>query len=78
MPAPQQQALADRYAALFRVFLKHRDAITRVTFWGVTDRLSWLNDFPARGRTNYPLLFDREGKPIPAFDAVVAEARAAR
>jgi len=78
LPAPQQQALADRYAALFRVFLKHRDAITRVTFWGVTDRTSWLNDFPAKGRTNYPLLFDREGKPKPAFDAVVAAARASR
>jgi len=75
LPAQQQQALADRYAALFRVFLKHRDAITRVTFWGVTDRTSWLNNFPARGRTNYPLLFDREGKPKPAFDAVAAEAR---
>jgi endo-1,4-beta-xylanase len=78
LPAPQQQALADRYAALFRVFLKHRDAITRVTFWGVTDKGSWLNDYPVKGRTNYPLLFDREGKPKPAFDAVVGAARAAR
>ncbi len=78
LPAAQQQALADRYAALFRVFLRHRDAITRVTFWGVTDKGSWLNNFPAAGRTNYPLLFDREGKPKPAFDAVIAEARAAR
>jgi endo-1,4-beta-xylanase len=74
LPAPRQQALADRYAALFGVFLKHHDAITRVTFWGVTDKDSWLNNFPARGRTNYPLLFDREGKPKPAFDAVVGEA----
>ncbi|MGB9456547.1 MAG: endo-1,4-beta-xylanase [Bryobacteraceae bacterium] len=78
LPAAMQQALADRYAALFRVFLKHRDAITRVTFWGVTDRTSWLNNFPAAGRTNYPLLFDREGRPKPAFDAVIAAARAAR
>jgi len=78
LPAAQQEALAGRYAALFRVFLKHRDAITRVTFWGVTDSHSWLNDFPARGRTNYPLLFDREGKAKPAFDAVVAAARSAR
>ena len=78
LPGAQQQELADRYAALFGVFLKHRDAITRVTFWGVTDKGSWLNNFPARGRTNYPLLFDREGKPKPAFDAVIAAARAAR
>jgi len=78
LPAPVQRALADRYAALFRVFLKHRDAITRVTFWGVADGGSWLNNFPAAGRTNYPLLFGRDGKPKPAFDAVAGEARAAR
>jgi endo-1,4-beta-xylanase len=77
LPAAKQQELADRYAALFKVFLKHRGAITRVTFWGVTDKGSWLNNWPARGRTNYPLLFDREGKPKPAFDAVIAEAKAA-
>ena len=77
LPDEKQKELAARYAALFKVFLKHRDAITRVTFWGVTDRGSWLNNFPARGRTNYPLLFDREGKPKPAFDAVIAEAKAA-
>ena len=75
LPAAQQQSLAERYAALFRVFLKHRDAVTRVTLWCVTDRGSWLNNFPARGRTNYPLLFDRERKPKPAFDAVIGEAR---
>jgi len=77
LPAEKQQELAGRYAALFKVFLKHRADITRVTFWGVTDKSSWLNNWPARGRTNYPLLFDREGKPKPAFDAVIAEARAA-
>ena len=48
---------------------------SRITFWGVTDGDSWLNDFPVRGRTNYPLLFDRDGKPKPAFDAVVQRRR---
>jgi len=37
----------------------------------VTDRDSWLNNWPVRGRTNYPLLFDRDGRPKPAFAAVV-------
>lgn len=41
----------------------------------MTDATSWLNGFPARGRTNYPLLFDRQGRPKPAFDAVVAAER---
>jgi len=45
--------------------------VSRVTFWGVSDRSSWLNHYPVRGRTNYPLLFDRNGQPKPAFKAVV-------
>ncbi|HUI58403.1 MAG TPA: endo-1,4-beta-xylanase [Bryobacteraceae bacterium] len=74
LPAEVQEALAKRYADLFQVFVQHRDVITRVTFWGVTDGDSWLNNFPVRGRTNYPLLFDREGKPKPAFHSVLAAA----
>ena len=75
LPDEVQQALAKRYADLFRVFINHCDTITRITFWGVTDGDSWLNNFPTRGRTNYPLLFDRQGKPKPAFDAVIQTAR---
>jgi endo-1,4-beta-xylanase len=67
LPEDVQLALARRYADAFRVFLKHRDDITRVTFWGVSDADSWLN----RGRMNYPLLWDRQRQPKPAFDAVV-------
>ena len=71
LPGPVQRELAKRYADLFQVFLKHRDVVQRVTFWGVTDAASWKNDWPIKGRTNYPLLFDRNGKPKPAFDAVI-------
>jgi len=71
LPDAVQQALAQRYADLFRIFLKHRDVITRVTFWGVTDGDSWLNNWPVPGRTSYPLLFDRNAKRKPAFDAVL-------
>jgi endo-1,4-beta-xylanase len=72
-----QQALARRYADLFRVFVKHRHEITRVTFWGVTDADSWLNYIPVAGRTEYPLLFGRGCVTKPAFDAVVAVGRGA-
>jgi endo-1,4-beta-xylanase len=75
LPDSVQQTLAKRYADLFGVFLKHRGVLTRVTFWGVTDASSWLNNWPVRGRTNYPLLFDRDGRPKPAFDAVIGVAR---
>ena len=77
LPAAEQQRLADRYAGIFAVLLKHADKIERVTFWGVTDRDSWLNNWPARGRTNYPLLFDRDGAPKPAFQRVLELATAA-
>ena len=68
LPESAQQELAQRYGQLFSMYVKHSDVIDRVTLWGVTDGDSWLN-FP--GRVNHPLLFDREGKPKPAFDAVI-------
>jgi endo-1,4-beta-xylanase len=71
LPDAVQQTLAKRYADIFAVFVKNRAAIKRVTFWGVTDADSWLNYWPVRGRTNYPLLFDHRCHPTPAFDAVV-------
>ena len=75
LPDKIQKKLAQRYAELFGIFLKHHKEISRVTFWNVTDKESWLNNFPVRGRTNYPLLFDREGKSKPAFDAVIKSVR---
>jgi endo-1,4-beta-xylanase len=74
LPAAVQTALANRYRDLFAMYVKHADKISRVTFWGVTDGDSWLNHWPIRGRTAHPLLFDRAGKPKPAFDAVLQTA----
>jgi endo-1,4-beta-xylanase len=71
LPDDLQQKLAARYGEIFALFHKHRDKISRVTFWGVTDNNSWLNNWPIRGRTSYPLLFDRNYQPKPAFEAVV-------
>lgn len=70
LPEEQAKRQAERYKQAFEMFLRHKDVIGRVTFWGVMDSGSWLNNFPIRGRTDYPLLFDREGKPKPAFYAV--------
>lgn len=55
-----------RMADFFHLFLKYADVITRVTVWGVNDNDSWKNNFPVKGRTDYPLLFDRhyEMKPF--------------
>jgi endo-1,4-beta-xylanase len=74
LPDDVQQALAKRYADIFGVVVRHRDSVSRVTFWGLSDADSWLN----RGRMNYPLLWDRQRLPKPAFQAVVEVLRAAR
>jgi endo-1,4-beta-xylanase len=74
-PVDMQEKLARRYAEIFALFVKHADVIDRVTFWGVTDGDSWLNNWPVPGRTNHPLLFDRQGQPKPAFDAVIKVGR---
>jgi endo-1,4-beta-xylanase len=71
LPDSVQQKLAQRYADLFAVFAKHHDVVSRVTFWGVTDGDSWLNNWPVKNRTAYPLLFNRDGRPKPAFNAVI-------
>lgn len=71
LPDSIQTKLTQRYSDIFKLFLKHQDKISRVTFWGVTDGLSWLNDWPIKGRTNYPLLFDKEFKPKKAYYSVM-------
>lgn len=71
LPDSVQQKLAQRYADIFGLFHKHRDKISRVTFWGVADQHSWLNNWPMPGRTSYPLVFGRSLQPKPAHTAIV-------
>ena len=71
LPDSIQTQLAERYEAIFKLFLKHQDKISRVTFWGVNDGQTWLNDWPINGRTNYPLLFDRDYKPKKAYFSIL-------
>ena len=63
---------ARRYKALFKLFLKYSSNVERVTFWGVWDGNSWRNYLPMQGRTDYPLLFDRNFKKKPAYHALKA------
>lgn len=65
------QRQAEQYGQLFRLLRRYSDVIARVSFWNLHDGQSWLNEFPWR-RVNHPLLFDRAGRPKPAFDAVLA------
>jgi endo-1,4-beta-xylanase len=72
LPEKVQQKLTDRYVQLFEMFLEYKDTVARVTTWGTSDHESWKNGFPVRGRTNYPLLFDRNNQPKPAYHALRA------
>jgi endo-1,4-beta-xylanase len=71
LPSDVQTALTKRYKELFEIFYNKRDKIDRVTFWGIHDGMSWKNGYPVPGRTNYPLLWSRDGQAKPALDAVL-------
>ncbi len=60
-----------RMETFMNLFIKHADYVTRVTAWGVSDRDSWKNNFPMRGRTDYPLFFDREYRPKPFVQKLI-------
>lgn len=72
LPDSMQVKLAKGYEDLFKLFIKYKKNIDRVTFWGVNDGQSWLNYWPIKGRTNYPLFFDRDFKPKLAYKKVMA------
>lgn len=74
LPAEVEAELNKRYAHIFEIFMEHHQDIHRVTFWGVQDGDSWKNNWPVQGRTNYPLLFDRDHERKPAYDSVVQAA----
>jgi endo-1,4-beta-xylanase len=52
----------ERYESIFKIFREYRDVITSVTFWGIADDYTWLDNFPAKGRKNWPFLFDTQHK----------------
>ncbi|KAA6347088.1 Endo-1 4-beta-xylanase A [termite gut metagenome] len=75
LPDSVSQAWNDRMGEFFKLFLKHQDKITRVTLWGVEDADSWRNNWPVWGRTDYPLLFDRNHQAKPVVNLIIKEAQ---
>ncbi|WP_317173457.1 endo-1,4-beta-xylanase [Echinicola arenosa] len=71
LPDSVEEAFDDRYLEFFKLFIKYEDEISRVTLWGVNDSNSWKNGWPIRGRTDYPLLFDRENKAKPIVEKLI-------
>lgn len=78
LPDLMAEAAHDRYLDFFKLFINHNDKIDRVTLWGVTDNQSWKNDWPVRGRTDYPLLFDRHYQPKPIVKTIIDQAQAVK
>ncbi len=73
---PESEAqFAAEYLNLFKIFLKHKDTIERVTLWGLNDGNSWRNGWPMRGRTDYPLLLDRNNQLKPAAHKIIEYAQ---
>lgn len=70
-PQMEQQQIA-KYKEVFQLFREYKKVITGVTFWNISDRYTWLDDYPVRGRKNYPLLFDTNMNPKKAYQAVVS------
>ncbi|ATP57430.1 1,4-beta-xylanase [Pedobacter ginsengisoli] len=67
----REQQQAEQYSMIFKVFRNYKKCISGVTFWNLSDKYSWLDNFPVRGRKNYPLLFDTQLKPKKAYWNVV-------
>jgi endo-1,4-beta-xylanase len=74
LPDSVYTAFEKRYLDFFKLFLTHKDVISRVTLWGVNDGNSWKNNWPVRGRTDYPLLFDRDNHAKPVVKKIIDEA----
>jgi len=74
-PDDVMQKWNKRILDMFGLYLKYNDVVDRVTVWGLSDAGSWLNGFPIRGRTDYPLLFDRKFNRKPVVDEMIKMAK---
>ena len=73
LPEEVSKEWNDRMAAVVALYKKHADKISRVTWWGTTDGMSWKNGFPIPGRTDYPLLFDRNYNMKPFMQSIIED-----
>lgn len=78
VPAEAMTQWNKRMTDMFSLFLKHADVIDRVTVWGLGDATTWLNNFPVRGRMDYPMLYDRQMKPKAVIQQMIDLAKKAK
>lgn len=61
---------ANKYKEIFEILRRNKEKISAVTFWGLADNYTWLNNFPVPNRNDFPLLFDQQLNPKLAFHAI--------
>jgi endo-1,4-beta-xylanase len=71
VPEERIQKQLELYKKAFEVLRRNKELITGVTFWGVADDVTWLDNFPVKGRKNFPLLFDIHHKPKRIFWEII-------
>jgi len=62
---------AKRFADLFTLYRTNKQHITSVTFWGVSDDQTWLDNEPVPGRNDHPLLYGDAHTPKAARTAIM-------
>lgn len=67
------QQFDEKYCQVFSLLMDYAQEglLDTVVFWGYDDGSSWLNEYPVEGRTNHPLLIDRELKFKSAYWALM-------
>jgi len=68
-----EQRQLEQYKKVFAIFRDYRKWISGVTFWNISDKHTWLDEYPVTGRKNYPLLFDQDRRPKKAWYKVMGE-----
>ncbi len=71
LPAQKEKELEEFWISFYQMLLRHKDNISRVSFWCLNDANSWRNDWPIPGRTDYCTLFDRQNRPKPYVQKLV-------
>jgi endo-1,4-beta-xylanase len=69
-PELEKQQIA-KYKEVFEVLREYKKVVTGVTFWNISDQYTWLDEYPVRGRKNFPLLFDTNLQPKKAYYEVI-------
>lgn len=61
----------EMYNNIFKVFREYSNVLNSVTFWGISDKYTWKDNFPVFGRKDWPMIFDTNGQPKSSFEKLI-------